>query len=102
VRIEKKVNWVYQISKTLEMVEKVVNILEKGAPAGPRVPFSPHARTHAAKDGGAGESVVVQNFNGRDAVSTIVSLVQICVDPYYRTMHGFAALIEKEWIAFGA
>lgn len=45
---------------------------------------------------------MVQNFNGRDAVSTIVSLVQICVDPYYRTMHGFAALIEKEWIAFGA
>jgi hypothetical protein len=51
---------------------------------------------------GAGESVVVQNFNGRDAVSTIVSLVQICVDPYYRTMQGFSVLIEKEWIAFGA
>ena len=97
MRIEKKANWIYQISKMLEMVEKVVNILEKGAPAGPRAPPRTQLMT-----GGAGESVVVQNFNGRDAVSTIVSLVQICVDPYYRTMHGFAVLIEKEWIAFGA
>lgn len=28
--------------------------------------------------------------------------VQICMDPYFRTIAGFCLLIEKEWMAFGA
>lgn len=29
------------------------------------------------------------------------SLVQVCTDRFYRTITGFSALIEKEWIALG-
>lgn len=29
------------------------------------------------------------------------SLVQVCTDSFYRTITGFSALIEKEWIALG-
>ncbi|CAJ0583118.1 unnamed protein product, partial [Mesorhabditis spiculigera] len=38
---------------------------------------------------------------GRDATSVISSLAQLILDPYYRTLEGFKALIEKEWIQFG-
>jgi hypothetical protein len=29
------------------------------------------------------------------------ALVQMCLDPYSRTIVGFANLIEKEWISMG-
>ncbi|KAL6060410.1 Myotubularin-like phosphatase domain [Balamuthia mandrillaris] len=48
-----------------------------------------------------GKSVVLESSDGRDTVAQIVSLAQICLDPYYRTLKGFAVLVEKEWMWFG-
>ena len=48
-----------------------------------------------------GASVMVCLEDGWDLVPQLVSLSQICLDPYYRTFYGFRTLIEKEWLAFG-
>ena len=31
----------------------------------------------------------------------MVSLAQLLLDPYYRTIAGFKTLVEKDWVAFG-
>ncbi len=43
----------------------------------------------------------MENWSGKDAVTQTVTLAQIMVDPYYRTLTGFCTLIEKEWMTFG-
>ncbi|KAL7711870.1 Myotubularin phosphatase domain-containing protein [Entamoeba marina] len=48
-----------------------------------------------------GNTVLVHCSDGWDRTSQIVSLVQLIVDPYYRTIKGFQSLIDKDWIAFG-
>ena len=49
----------------------------------------------------SGVSVVVHCSDGWDRTSQTCALAQLLVDPYYRTIQGFQALIEKDWLHFG-
>uniref|UniRef100_A0A915JJ03 Myotubularin phosphatase domain-containing protein n=1 Tax=Romanomermis culicivorax TaxID=13658 RepID=A0A915JJ03_ROMCU len=46
-------------------------------------------------------SVIVHGSEGMDSTLIIVSLIQIILDPDCRTIRGFEALIEREWIKGG-
>eukprot|EP00029_Vermamoeba_vermiformis_P011119 TRINITY_DN6036_c0_g1_i1.p1 TRINITY_DN6036_c0_g1~~TRINITY_DN6036_c0_g1_i1.p1 ORF type:complete len:836 (-),score=184.30 TRINITY_DN6036_c0_g1_i1:61-2568(-) len=48
-----------------------------------------------------GASVLVHCSDGWDRTAQLTSLAQVLLDPYYRTMEGFCALIQKEWLSFG-
>lgn len=45
--------------------------------------------------------VVVHCSDGWDRTPQLTSLSMLLLDPFYRTLHGFMVLIEKEWIGFG-
>ncbi|RXK36687.1 myotubularin [Tremella mesenterica] len=45
--------------------------------------------------------VLIHCSDGWDRTSQLSAVAQICLDPYYRTLHGFKVLIEKDWLAFG-
>ncbi|XP_055384826.1 myotubularin-related protein 10-B [Condylostylus longicornis] len=47
----------------------------------------------------AGTTVVLQESNGREMCCVISSIIQILLDPYFRTLNGFQSLIQKEWVA---
>ncbi|VDP24753.1 unnamed protein product [Soboliphyme baturini] len=49
----------------------------------------------------SGVTVVVHCSDGWDRTPQTISLASIMLDPYYRTLHGFQTLIEKEWLKFG-
>jgi len=49
----------------------------------------------------AGHSVVVHCSDGWDRTSQTCGLAQILLDPFFRTIQGFQALIEKDWLKFG-
>lgn len=46
-------------------------------------------------------SVVLQEEEGRDLSCCVASLVQVMLDPYFRTIIGFQSLIQKEWVMAG-
>uniref|UniRef100_A0A182VSS7 Myotubularin phosphatase domain-containing protein n=1 Tax=Anopheles minimus TaxID=112268 RepID=A0A182VSS7_9DIPT len=48
-----------------------------------------------------GQTVVLQEINGRDMSCVISSLVQLLLDSSYRTIQGFQSLIQKEWVILG-
>ena len=48
-----------------------------------------------------GISVLIHCSDGWDRTSQLSALSQLLLDPYYRTINGFQALVEKEWVRFG-
>lgn len=49
----------------------------------------------------ASSHVMIHCSDGWDRTSQLSALAQVCLDPYYRTMQGFAVLVEKDWLSFG-
>lgn len=48
-----------------------------------------------------GYQTLVHCSDGWDRTSQVLSLTQILLDPYFRTIEGFMVLIEKDWVNFG-
>ncbi|XP_063868325.1 myotubularin-related protein 2-like isoform X5 [Scylla paramamosain] len=46
-------------------------------------------------------SVVVHCSDGWDRTAQLTALSMLMLDGYYRTIPGFAVLLEKEWLSFG-
>ena len=46
-------------------------------------------------------SVVSHCSDGWDRTIQLITLTQLCMDSYYRTLKGFCILIEKEWLYYG-
>ncbi|KAG7274275.1 hypothetical protein CRUP_037202 [Coryphaenoides rupestris] len=50
---------------------------------------------------GKNASVILQEEEGRDLSCVVSSLVQVMLDPHFRTMSGFQSLVQKEWVMAG-
>lgn len=44
---------------------------------------------------------VIPEEEGRDLSCLAASLIQVMLDPYFRTIVGFQSLIQKEWVMAG-
>ena len=45
--------------------------------------------------------MLVHCSDGWDRTAQVCATAQLLLDPHYRTIEGFAVLVEKEWCAFG-
>lgn len=70
-------DWLSQLTTIMQLTAATVDLIDEGA------------------------SVMFCMEDGSDITTQVVSLSQICLDPYYRTIEGFQTLIEKEWLGFG-
>jgi len=48
-----------------------------------------------------GSNILVHCSDGWDRTAQVISLIQVCIDPYFRTLEGFMVLVEKDWVTFG-
>ena len=48
-----------------------------------------------------GHPVLVHCTDGWDRTAQLTCLTELMLDPFYRTINGFAILVEKEWLSFG-
>jgi hypothetical protein len=48
-----------------------------------------------------GESVLIHCSDGWDRTAQITALTQMLLDPFARTVRGFAIVVQKEWVSFG-
>eukprot|EP01065_Artemidia_motanka_P015046 TRINITY_DN1892_c0_g2_i1.p1 TRINITY_DN1892_c0_g2~~TRINITY_DN1892_c0_g2_i1.p1 ORF type:complete len:681 (+),score=218.78 TRINITY_DN1892_c0_g2_i1:73-2115(+) len=46
-------------------------------------------------------SVLVHCSDGWDRTAQVCAMAQLILDPHYRTLKGFRALVEKEWVEMG-
>ncbi|KAM4630633.1 myotubularin-related protein 10 [Polymixia lowei] len=50
---------------------------------------------------GKNSSVILQEEEDRDLNCVVSSLVQLMLDPHYRSLTGFQSLVQKEWVMAG-
>lgn len=50
---------------------------------------------------GKNSSVIIQEEEDRDLNCVVSSLVQLMLDPHYRSLVGFQSLVQKEWVMAG-
>lgn len=46
-------------------------------------------------------NILVHCTDGWDRTAILCSLVQMMLDPHFRTVQGFITIIEKDWLSFG-
>ncbi|XP_045171881.1 myotubularin-related protein 4-like isoform X2 [Mercenaria mercenaria] len=70
--------WLHNLASLLKVASLVVSVNEK-----------------------EGRPVLVHCSDGWDRTPQIISLAELMLDPYYRTVEGFQVLVEREWLHFG-
>lgn len=72
-----------------------------GAPHGASLLFSKHTHTHPLSVSLSPHSLPFYSSDGWDRTAQLSSIAMFLLNPYYRTVRGFAEMIEKEWLSFG-